>query len=180
MPVSTRAKIAGGATGAVIAAAVAFIGPMEGLKLIASHNSFDPPGVIDVCYGNTKHADLPDLKPGDKFTKEQCNKLFAEKLQEYDACLVKELKPDVYKALPLQRHVALISFVYNLGCGKLTARPKDSDGNPVGMSIAQALNVGNVAYACGRFKQYVYANHVVLRGLVKRREAEYERCMGGE
>lgn len=166
MPITRKHVAIGAASGAVLSAAVAFIGPLEGLKLIASHNSFDPPGVIDVCYGNTKQADLPDLQAGDKFTKAECDMVFAEKLQIYDGCLVTKLKPDVYKALPLQRHVALISFVYNLGCGKLTSS-----------GIAARLNAGDVPGACERIKPYVYANHVVLRGLVTRRAAEYDRCM---
>lgn len=54
---------------------------------------------------------------------------------------------------------ALVSFTYNLGCGKLAI-------------VADLLNTDSAAAATAKMEQYVYAGQEKLPGLVRRRQEE--------
>ena len=152
-----RVAIAAG----VAAAASAFLMTWEGTTLVAKHERIDPPGVITVCNGITNY-DQSDLKEGDRFTTEQCAEMLADALPRYEA----QLRACITGDQPPKRHVALLSFVYNLGQGTLCRS-----------SVAKFINAGNVRAGCDAMLLYNRANGVVLRGLDRRRRAERELCL---
>ena len=144
-----------------LAIAVPLICAFEGCDYVAHHQYFDPPGVITYCYGQTNY-DNPNIKSGTRFTKQQCDTYAVPTIEKYNA--------QMHKCIPAQqppnREAALTSATYNLG-----------QGNICKSKIAYYINRGDIADGCRDLKSYVRANHKVLPGLVKRREAEYQLCM---
>ena len=160
MALTTKHKVAGGAVGlsaGAMALAAVFIPRWEGMDLTVRHFNFDPPGVLTVCNGITNlDPAYAHIKLGQKFTPEQCAEAFKKVLPKYvdpvAGCI------PTYYSMPPHRQVAILSFAYNLGPGRVC------DG-----SIAREFNRGNVKAACNTMGQYVRANGVVLKGLQNRR-----------
>lgn len=166
---SKKAKtaVAVGSAAAIIAAAgslsprvidlsVQMFDHWEGRNYTAIHLPFDPPGVVTVCGGVTNY-DIPNLRVGDKFTEAQCRKMIASLIPKYAAPIEKCVHN--FTKMPDHRQAALISFVINLGPGKVC-----------GTSIARDLNAGRVTIACNSMTKYINANGKRLQGLVNRRE----------
>ena len=138
---------------AVLALTALFVQPWEGRKYTPYR---DIVGVLTVCDGHTG----PDIEQR-KYTDAEC-----------DAFLKKDLEI-AHKAIercitaPLKQHeeAALTSAVFNIGprvvCGS-TLQRKANGGQPF----------------CAELKKWVYAGGEVIRGLVRRREAEYQMCIG--
>lgn len=141
------------AAGAALAATL--VAHWEGMNLTAVHLKFDPPGVITVCGGITTY-DWPWLKPGMKFTKDECDKALQEASLRY-AAKVAKCVPSL-PTMPPHRQAAIASFAVNLGPGKVC-----------GTSIGRDLNAGRVKQACNAMVKYVNANGKRLQGLVNRR-----------
>ena len=123
----------------------------------------DSVGVKTICYGQTA-ADGADFSK--TYTKAQCGDMLGRDLPKYDAPLKRCLKPEVYNALPVHRHAALVSLSYNVG-GRAVCHS----------SIVHYLNAGNVVAACNSFMLYDRAGGHVLQGLVNRRRAERKLCL---
>lgn len=153
---SKSVKTAGGLA-AVLAIAIPFVADFEGYFPKAYR---DPVGVLTICYGQTA-ADGADFSK--TYTKAECEKMLGQDLQKYDADLKRLLKPEVYAALPIYRHAALISFDYNLGAGN-TAR------------IAPYFNSGRWEAGCNAMLGFNHAGGRVLPGLTRRRQAERALC----
>lgn len=167
MPVSTKSVAAHGTTSAVTAAAMAialpFIASWEGDDgLVAKHLAIDPPGVITVCQGITNY-DIPTLKEGDTYSREQCDQMFAEHLLHYTFTIDNCVKVEV----PASTRASLYSAGYNLGAGRVCAS-----------NIVRKINAGDLEGGCEVLLQYIKANGVVLRGLQRRRAAEFKLCTG--
>lgn len=157
-----RGKIAGGVSGAAVAALmVTFTPGWEGMDLVARHQRIDPPGVITGCIGETNYDD-PTLKAGMRFTPQECRARFIRDFPKYDKCVLDNVKV----AMPLHRHVAIDDITYNMGCGNLRKS-----------SILKFLNMGKVVDACNAMLRYTRANGKVLQGLLNRRVAERAWCL---
>ena len=121
------------------------------------HQSFDPAHVYTVCDGITNlDPDYAWIRPGMTFTQIQCAEAFKKVLPKYyepvAACI-----PSL-ATMPPHRQVALLSFAYNLGPGRIC------NGE-----IARDFNAGRAHAACNAMGQYIRANGVVLKGLENRR-----------
>lgn len=149
--------IAGLLTGAG-ALAVATIGQFEGLRLVAYQ---DVVGVWTACYGETK-----GIKPGMKFTRQQCDMMFIERLQEFETGMRRCL--DAPDALPDKTYVSFLSVTYNIGVGGWC-----------GSSMVRRANAGNLTAACDALLMWNKANGKVLKGLTNRRQAERKLCLEG-
>lgn len=113
-----------------------------------------PAGVWTIGYGHTK-----DVKEGDTCTKEQADIYLQEDIQWAEKAVnAQNLDLDQYQ------FDALVSFVYNVGSGnfqqstllqKIKANPKD-------YTAIEA-----------EWKKWKYSNKQVLKGLVRRRAAEW-------
>lgn len=143
---------------AALAIAIPFVAAFEGYFPRAYH---DPVGVETICYGQTA-ADGADFSK--VYSKAECEAMLGRDLARYDNDLKKVLKPDVYAALPLHRHAALISFDYNLGASNLKR-------------IAPYFNAGNAPAGCNAMLQFNRARGKVLPGLKSRRKLERAYCL---
>lgn len=156
-----RSRLVAGIGGAITGAgllAIQFTGGWEGLRL---HAYQDVVGVWTACYGETK-----GIRPGMKFTKEQCDSLFIGSLTEHEAGMRKCLKaPD---AIPEKTYVSLVSFTYNVGVGAFCRS-----------TLARLANAGDLDAACRQLPRWNKAGGKVIKGLVNRRKAELALCLAG-
>lgn len=143
-----------------VTVAVTIIAGFEGFS---SRPYRDSVGVETVCYGQTAadHADFSKI-----YTKTQCQQMLGADLPKYDAPLKACLKPEVYNALPIHRHAALVSLAYNVGSGAVCKS-----------SVVRDLNAGRITQACNDFLKFDRAGGKVLQGLVNRRKAERKLCL---
>lgn len=134
---------------AVPIAAITLVTGWEGLK---TTGYLDVAGIPTIGYGHTG----PEVRVGQKITKEQADALLQKDLQEAAMCVDK-----TPAKLSEDQRAALISFVYNLGCTKYTK------------STLRKLTVaGQCQAAANEFGRWVYADGRIVRGLQNRRAAE--------
>lgn len=118
----------------------------------------DPVAIPTICYGHTK-----DVRYGDYRTDEECLAFLEEDVAHAAAVVDRLVK------VPIEDHTkaALISFVYNVG-----------EGNFARSTLLRKLNAGDITGACNELPRWVYSKGTKLNGLVRRREAERELCLG--
>lgn len=90
---------------AAVALSVAFIGGWEGLRTTAYQDLVNK---WTVCYGETR-----GVKPGDSYTKAECDSMLAARIDEFDRGLDHCLTAD----LPVETRIAVVSWTYNMGLG---------------------------------------------------------------
>lgn len=122
----------------------------EGLRLRSYWDA--PGGVWTVGYGHTKTA-----RRGMNITPDQAEELLKKDVADHSRFI------DLYVTVPLNQNQydALASFTFNLGGGAL----KNS-------TLLRKLNKGSYAGAADEFLRWTKAGGKVLKGLVRRREAE--------
>ena len=125
---------------------------MEGLRLEAYE---DAAGVPTIGYGHTKN-----VRMGDKISEYWAKEMLREDIEEAE-WQVKEL--GVVKTEG--QLDALVSFVFNLGIGRLNTSTL----------LKVIRNGGSMQQIKKEFKRWVYAGGKQLPGLVKRREWEAKR-----
>lgn len=127
----------------------------EGCKLRAYRCSA---GVFTIGYGSTFYEDGTKVKQGDVITQQRAEQLFDLIVDDFAQKVDALVKSNVSE----NNFSALVSFTFNVGIGnfqrstllrKVNANPKD-------------------ATIPAEFKKWVRANGEVLKGLVRRREAE--------
>jgi lysozyme len=127
----------------------------EGCKLKAYKC---PAGVWTIGYGNTFYEDGTKVKEGDVITQERAEELFDIIINDFVRMTDALVKSDVTE----NNFSALVSFTFNVGTGNLKRSTllKKVNANPKDPSIR------------AEFMKWTRANNVVLKGLVRRREAE--------
>lgn len=152
-----NAGLAGALTGAGILA-IAIVGNFEGLRLAAYR---DVVGVWTACYGETK-----GMRPGMRFSKEQCDRMLLSSLAEHEAGMRKCLRdPD---AIPDKPYVAFVSLTYNVGIAGFCRS-----------SLPAMINAGDLRAACNALPRFNRAGGRVVQGLVNRRAQERKLCLEG-
>ena len=128
----------------------------EGLRL---KTYADPVGIPTACFGHTGK----EVKAGQTYQPEECDNLLGADLLSANSAI------NGCVAVPLADHQrsAFASFVYNVGGGKFC-----------GSTIVRKLNAGDYAGACNELPRWIYAQGQKLPGLVRRREAERQLCLG--
>lgn len=150
-----------GATG--LAVSTAFIANSEGLLLTAYK---DPIGIWTACVGETSHVVKPgDIKPGSKFTKEQCTERLYLSMVDHAEPVIRCTKPA--NLTPGQK-VAFLSFAFNVGGEKFCAS-----------TLAKKARAEDLAGACAELSRWTMAGGRELPGLVTRRAGERRICEGG-
>jgi len=144
--------IAGG--GIAMASAVSFIGQWEGLRTEAYR---DIVGVWTVCYGETKN-----VRPGDSYSKAECDAMLAQAIAFYEAQLDRCLTAPV----PAGMKIALVSWTYNVGAGAACRS-----------TLVRKANAGDLAGACRELPRWNRAGGRVIRGLTNRRLSERAMCL---
>jgi len=151
--ISTRkATILGGSL--LIAAGLLI--PFEGRHTSAY---LDPVAVPTICYGHTDNVKL-----GDVASEQICLHFLQKDLEIADKAITRL----VHVPLHPDTRAALISFVYNVG-----------EGNFARSTLLRKLNSGDIPGACNELPRWVYAKGQVLRGLIRRRDAERQLCLQG-
>jgi lysozyme len=135
---------------------VALVKRFEGCKLKA----YPDPGTggepFTIGWGTTRYANGQKVKPGDAVTQEQADALLLNDL----AGAEKQVSRAVEGIATTQKQFdALVSFQYNTGA-------------LLSSTLLRKHKAGDYAGAANEFYRWVHANHRVLPGLVKRREAE--------
>ena len=125
----------------------------EGLMLTAVR---DVGGVLTIGYGHTGK----DVEEGDRISP-----YWAEELLKEDLGLVESQVRALKVARTQGQFDALVSFVYNLGIGRL----RNSN------LLKVIRNGGSRNQIKTEFKKWVYAGRKKLKGLEKRREWEAKR-----
>ena len=125
---------------------------MEGCRLEAYQ---DAAGVPTIGYGHTKN-----VRMGDRITQYWAKEMLREDIEEAE-WQVKELNVARTEGQP----DALVSFVFNLGIGRLKRSTL----------LKTIREGGSKAQITKEFKRWVYADGKLLPGLVKRREWEAKR-----
>lgn len=139
----------------VSAVAVSAICGFEGYREYAYR---DAVGVPTIGYGTTK-----GVKMGDTTTRQEAKEFVVR-----DASVMARQMQSVIK-VPLYQHEwdSLVSLVYNIGIGNF----KKS-------TLLKKLNRRDYSGACSQIKRWVYAGGKKLKGLERRRESEYQMCIG--
>ena len=127
----------------------------EGCKLKAYKC---PAGVWTIGYGNTFYEDGTKVKEGDVITQERAEELFDIIISDFVRMTDALVKSDVTE----NNFSALVSFTFNVGTGNLKRSTllRKVNANPKDPSIR------------AEFMKWTRANGEVLKGLVRRREAE--------
>ncbi len=102
------------------------------------------------------------VKPGDTCTEDEAMAWLREDLAAAEACL------DAYVDVPItqNQYDAMVSFVYNCGCGNFKAS-----------TLLKLVNAENDAGAAGQFARWNKAGGRIMAGLTRRRQAEAELFM---
>lgn len=139
---------------AAAGAAAEFAKPYEGLSLVPYR---DPVGILTVCHGETHGVEMR------RYSKAECDQLIQDDMIDF-AAQVYECHPN----LPFSVLVAATDIVYNVRNGRAIVCTG---------AIGKKLNAQDYAGACRQILAYKKAGGRVLRGLDRRRNAGYEKCM---
>jgi lysozyme len=144
-----------------------------GIELLERFEAFsattyqDAAGIATIGYGHR-------IRPGESFPAQiTLGQAYAVLLVDA-AAAEQQLLAQVTRGLADYQREALVSFVYNLGIGKL-----------VGSTMLELLNAGNDRAAAWEFGRWCYARDpktgqkVQLPGLLRRRLAEEAWFLGG-
>lgn len=155
-----KTSAATGLVAAVALSASVLVKPWEGLETTAYK---DVVGVWTVCYGETL-----GVRPGDKYTKAECEqKLAARLMVDYAAPLSKCAGPN-FTTANVKVQAALISWTYNVGVGAACKS-----------TLVRELKAGNMLAACRQLLSWNKAGGKVVKGLTNRRQAELKVCLEG-
>ncbi|WP_151805364.1 lysozyme [Acinetobacter junii] len=117
----------------------------------------DGVGVWTIGIGTTAYPNGVKVKKGDKCTLEQAKEYFAHDLKRFESSVNKLVE------VPLSQNQfdALVSLVYNIG-----------SGNFASSTLLKKLNAKDYAGAADQFLRWNKGGGKVMKGLVRRREAE--------
>jgi lysozyme len=153
MALTTKQKLAGVSTAAVIAATVPVLTTWEGTDYVAKPDMIGTGHPITYCHGQTD--EFGRVKAGTRFTKDQCDKMLAESLPPY----LERLQGYVHVELPVKTWASLLDASYNAGTAAVGRSP-----------MVRKMNAGDIRGGCEAFKGwYISSDHVIRKGLVARR-----------
>lgn len=129
-----------------------------------SAKAYPDPGSKDgypwtIGYGHTR-----GVKRGDIITQQQATEYLAKDIIAYED----EVKSQVKIALNQNQFDALVSFVYNIGPGQFETS-----------TMLKLLNVGDISGAAQQFPRWNKNDGQIIKGLVRRRQAEMEWFLRG-
>lgn len=151
--------VAGG--GGAIAIAIAMVSGKTGLEGREYTPYRDIVGVVSVCDGHTGS----DIVWGKQYTDKECDELTRKDMQHIAA----QIDPHITVPTTETQRAAIYSWAYNVG---VTAG--------VNSTLLKKLNAQDYAGACAELKRWVYAGGQKWKGLVNRRDVEYQVCTWGQ
>jgi lysozyme len=141
-----------------IAACTAVTGAFEGCDLTAKVDTIGTGHPLTWCHGET----IGDAKPGERFTKAQCDAMLEARLPSYWA----QIKPCIHVETSDNEKIAYTSAAYNIGPAAFCRS-----------AIVRDLNAGNHPAACGALMLYTHARGKFVQGLYNRRDQERKICL---
>lgn len=117
----------------------------------------DVVGVISVCDGHTGS----DIIWGKRYTDKECEALTRKDLTRIAA----QVDPHIKVPTTETQRAAIYSFAYNVGASAA-----------INSTLLKKLNAKEYAAACEELKRWVYAGGKKWKGLMNRRDVEYEVC----
>jgi lysozyme len=120
----------------------------------------DPVGIPTVCYG---HVVPSNVEVGTHFSTDACHDILYSDLKIASEAVSRNVRVKI----PEYTKAALISFTFNVGISNF----KKS-------TLLKLINKGDIEAACHELPKWVYAKGKKLKGLVNRRQAEMELCLG--
>lgn len=157
MDSNLRNKVAATIGGGAIAIATVMLsgkGGLEGREHVAYR---DVVGVLTVCDGHTGS----DIVTGKLYTDKECDALTRKDL----TLIAAQVDPHIKVPTTETQRASIYSFAYNVGA---TAT--------INSTLLKKLNAKDYAGACAELKRWVYAGGKKWKGLINRRDVEYEVC----
>lgn len=121
----------------------------------------DPVGIPTVCYGHTEKG----LSLGQEFSADACHEFLTRDLIVASKAVIRLVTVSLHE----NEKAAFISFVFNTGAENFRKS-----------TMLELINQGKIVEACHELPRWVYAKGKKLPGLVKRRKAEMELCLGND
>lgn len=136
-------------------ATVDLVKKFEGLKLKAY---ICPAGIVTIGYGYTNRAGFgPGVRMGDVWTEQMADEMLHEGLERFSRQMI-----PMFKRQPTENQFgAFVSLAYNIGVGAFSKS-----------TSLRRFNAGDIAGSAEALTWFNKAGGKVLRGLVRRREAE--------
>lgn len=150
-----KKKIMGVLSAGAIAIASVLIQDLEGVKY---EPYYDVAGVLTICYGHTGK----DIMLGKTYTEAECQALLNKDLRK----VAKQIDPYIEVQIPDTMRAALYSFAYNVGSYNFKTS-----------TLLHLLNQGKYNAACNQLHRWIYADGKPWKGLMNRRQVEYEVCV---
>lgn len=131
----------------------------EGYRLVAYPDPATGGAPWTICRGHTK-----GVYRGMRATHEQCDQWYAEDLRVAERAVQRNVR------VPLKQgeYDAMVSFVFNVGEANLRTS-----------TLLRKVNAGDRIGSCNQYPRWIYANKMVLNGLVTRRYEEQATCLKG-
>ncbi|EMM0378129.1 lysozyme [Pluralibacter gergoviae] len=161
MEASLRNKIAAALGGGAIAIATAMLSGKDGLEGREYVPYRDVVGVLTVCDGHTGN----DIVPGRRYSDVECDALTSADLKR----IARQVDPHITVPTTETQRAAIYSWAYNVGASAA-----------INSTLLKKLNARDYAGACSELKRWVYAGGQKWRGLMNRRDVEYEVCTWGQ
>lgn len=155
-PALRNSIIAALGTGAVSIATVMVSGK-TGLEGREHYPYKDVVGIVTVCDGHTGN----DIVWGKYYSDKECDALTRKDMTRIAA----QVDPHIKVQTTETQRAAIYSFAYNVGA---TAT--------INSTLLKKLNAKDYAGACSELKRWVYAGGKKWKGLMNRRDVEYEIC----
>lgn len=143
----------------------------EGLDLIKSFEGFSatwykcPAGIWTIGYGHTEAAGPPKYEPQRKISRDEGENILRSDLAKYEQAVIDA----VTVKLTDEQYSALVSFCYNVGPNAFRKS-----------SVLKAVNSGRHDLVPARLALFTKGGGKVLKGLVRRRQAEGELYASGD
>lgn len=157
MDTGLRNKISAAIGGGAIAIATVMLsgkGALEGRE----HDPYqDVVGVWTVCDGHTGS----DIIRNKRYTDKECDALTRKDLER----IASQVNPYIKVPTTETQRAAVYSFAYNVGANAA-----------INSTLLKKLNAKDYGAACAELKRWVYAGGKKWKGLMNRRDVEYEVC----
>lgn len=129
-------------------------GALEGRE----HDPYqDVVGVWTVCDGHTGS----DIIRNKRYTDKECDALTRKDLER----IASQVNPYIKVPTTETQRAAVYSFAYNVGANAA-----------INSTLLKKLNAKDYGAACAELKRWVYAGGKKWKGLMNRRDVEYEVC----
>lgn len=157
MSPALRNKILTALGGGAIAIATVMLSGKDGLEGREYVAYRDVVGVLTVCDGHTGS----DIIPGKRYTDKECDTLTRADLTR----IARQVDQHIRVPVTETQRAAIYSFAYNVGAAAT-----------INSTMLRKLNANDYGGACAELKRWVYAGGQKWKGLMHRRDVEYEVC----